>query len=248
MRKKTSNIDISAAILIIGNEILSGRTQDINVQFLGQGLAQLGIRLKEVRIVPDVEEDIIDAVNTLRLRFDYLFTTGGIGPTHDDITTSCICKAFGVDVVRNPVAEALLLERYKPEDINEARMKMADVADGATLIDNSISVAPGFRIENVFVMAGVPRIMQAMFDAIKGDLNVGKPVLSKSIEAHVHEGSLAGELGKIQDNYPDVDIGSYPFFREGQLGTCLVARSQNQRKLDAAVNAINVLLNEITAI
>jgi molybdenum cofactor synthesis domain-containing protein len=243
-----SNRAITAAILIIGNEILSGRTQDINVQFLGQNLVHLGIRLNEVRIVPDVEEDIIDAVNILRSRFDYLFTTGGIGPTHDDITTSCISKAFGVDVVRNPVAEKLLLERYKPEDVNEARMKMADVADGATLIDNPISVAPGYRIENVFVMAGVPRIMQAMFDSIKGDLNGGEPILSRSIEAHVHEGALAGELGKLQDNNPDVDIGSYPFFREGQLGTCLVARSPNQSKLDTAIDDINILLSKIISI
>ena len=236
---------ITAAILIIGNEILSGRTQDVNVQFLGQSLVHHGICLTEVRIVPDVEKSIIDAVNTLRSQYDYLFTTGGIGPTHDDITTACISKAFGLNVVRHPVAEALLLERYKPEDVNEARMKMADVTDGATLINNPISVAPGYRIENVFVMAGVPRIMQAMFDSIKGDLNGGQPILSQSVEASVHEGALAGKLGKIQDNHPDVDIGSYPFFREGQLGTCLVARSPNQEKLDAALDDINILLSEI---
>ena len=242
-----SNKVITAAILIIGNEILSGRTQDINIQFLGQSLVEEGIRLSEVRVVPDVEEAIIDAVNTLREQFDYLFTTGGIGPTHDDITTACISKAFGVDVVRHPVAEALLLERYKPEDVNEARMKMADVADGATLIDNPISVAPGYYIENVFVMAGVPRIMQAMFNSIRGDLNGGKRILSKSIDAHVHEGALAGGLGKIQDSHPDVDIGSYPFFREGQLGTCIVVRSPNEKKLDSAVDAINAFLIEISA-
>ena len=241
-----SNKVITAAVLIIGNEILSGRTQDVNVQFLAKSLVEEGVLLSEVRVVPDIEEAIINAVNTLRAQFDYLFTTGGIGPTHDDITTVCISKAFGVDVVRHPVAEALLLERYKPEDVNEARMKMANVADGSTLIDNPISVAPGYRIENVFVMAGVPRIMQAMFDCIRGDLNGGKPILSRSIDAHVHEGALAGGLGRIQDSHPDVDIGSYPFFRDGQLGTCLVARSSNEKKLDAAVNSINTFLSEIS--
>lgn len=246
--KSVTNDIISAAILIIGNEILSGRTQDTNVQFLGKGLVHLGIRLSEIRVVPDIEDDIIDAVNTLRSRFDYLFTTGGIGPTHDDITTACVSKAFGVDVVRHPVAEALLLERYKPEDINDARMKMADVADGATLIDNPISVAPGFQIENVFVMAGVPRIMQAMFDGIKGNLKGGKPVLSKSIEANITEGTLAGPLGEIQDNFPDVDIGSYPFFRDGLFGTCLVVRSCDPKRIDAAADSINALLSSICAI
>ena len=243
-----SNDIITAAILIIGNEILSGRTQDTNVQFIGKSLVHLGIRLSEVRVVPDVENDIIEAVNTLRSRFDYLFTTGGIGPTHDDITTACVSKAFGVDVVRHPIAEALLLERYQPEDVNEARMKMADVADGAKLINNPISVAPGYQIENVFVMAGVPRIMQAMFDGIKVNLKGGKAVLSKSIEANITEGILAGPLGEIQDNFPDVDIGSYPFFRDGLFGTCLVVRSCDPKRLNAAADSINVLLGAICSI
>ena len=243
-----SNKIVTAAVLIIGNEILSGRTQDTNIQFIGQGLSQLGIRLSEIRVVPDVEDAIIDAINTLRSRFDYLFTTGGIGPTHDDITTACVSKAFGVDVARHPVAEALLLARYKPEDVNESRMKMADVPVGSTLIDNPISVAPGYRIENVLVMAGVPRIMQAMFDGIKGNLKGGDPVRSKSIEAYVHEGVLAEPLGKIQDSFPDVDIGSYPFFKDGHLGTCLVARSSDPSKLKAAAKAINTLVGKIYAI
>jgi molybdenum cofactor synthesis domain-containing protein len=237
----------TAAILIIGNEILSGRTQDTNVQYLGQGLNELGIRLMEVRVVPDVEDDIVDAVNALRSRFDYLFTTGGIGPTHDDITTACVSKAFGVAVVRDAEAEKLLLARYKPEDVTEARMKMADVADGATLIDNPVSAAPGYRIENVFVMAGVPRIMQAMFDGIKGDLQGGDPVLSKSIEAYIPEGVVAGPLGDLQDQYPDVDMGSYPFFCEGRLGTCLVARSPDAARLDAAADAIEAMVGELSA-
>jgi molybdenum cofactor synthesis domain-containing protein len=236
----------TAAILIIGNEILSGRTQDSNVQYLGQGLGDLGIRLMEVRVVPDVEDDIVDAVNALRSRFDYLFTTGGIGPTHDDITTACVAKAFGVSVVRDTQAEALLLARYKPEDVTEERMKMADVADGSTLIDNPVSAAPGYRIENVFVMAGVPRIMQAMFDGIKGDLQGGDPVLSKSIEAYVPEGVVAGPLGDLQDQYPDVDMGSYPFFREGRLGTCLVARSPDAARLETAADAIEAMVRDLT--
>ncbi len=236
---------ITAAILIIGNEILSGRTQDTNVQYLGHGLGEAGIRLGEVRVVPDVEDVIVEAVNNLRTRFDYLFTTGGIGPTHDDITAGSIAKALGVALVRSAEAEEFLRARYKPEDITEARLKMADVADGATLIENPVSAAPGFRIENVFVMAGVPRIMQAMFDGVIGDLKGGAPVLSRSIEAFVPEGVVAEPLGVLQDKYPDVDMGSYPFFRDGQLGTCLVARSPDTDRLDAAAETIADMVRDL---
>ena len=237
----------TAAILIIGNEVLSGRTQDTNVQYLAGGLNDLGIRLTEVRVVPDLEDVIVDAVNTLRGGFDYLFTTGGIGPTHDDITAASVAKAFGVALVRSAEAEELLRARYKAEDITEARLKMANVADGAELIENPVSAAPGFRIENVFVLAGVPRIMQAMFDGLKGDLRGGAPVLSKSIDAFVPEGVVAGPLGGLQDEYPDVDMGSYPFFRDGRLGTCLVARSTDPARLDAAAAAIADMVGQLGA-
>ena len=236
----------TAAILIIGNEILSGRTQDINVQYLAQGLNEIGIRLSEVRVVPDVEEVIVDAVNGLRTRFDYLFTTGGIGPTHDDITTASVSKAFGVAMVRSAEAVELMRTRYKPGDLTEARLKMANVADGAELIENPVSAAPGFRIENVFVLAGVPGIMQAMFDELKGGLQGGAPVLSKSIEAFVPESVVAGPLGGLQDEYPDVDMGSYPFFRNGRLGTCLVARSTDAVRLDTAADAIEAMVRELS--
>ncbi|MBC8338267.1 MAG: competence/damage-inducible protein A [Alphaproteobacteria bacterium] len=236
---------VTAAVLIIGNEVLSGRTQDSNVQYLAQGLNDLGVRLKEVRVVPDVEDDIVAAVNALRQRFDYLFTTGGIGPTHDDMTSACIAKAFGLALLRHPKAEVLLRDRYKPEDITEARLKMAETPEGASLIENPVSVAPGYRVENVFVLAGVPRIMQAMFDSLKGDLVGGAPVLSHSTDAYVPEGVVAGPLGELQKAFPDVDIGSYPFVRSERLGTCLVARSPDQSRLDVVADAIEALVRDL---
>ncbi|MBT6884171.1 MAG: competence/damage-inducible protein A, partial [Rhodospirillaceae bacterium] len=166
---------ITAALIIIGNEILSGRTQDANLAFLGEQLNELGVRLREVRVIPDVEDTIIETVNTLRQAFDYVFTTGGIGPTHDDITSAAIAKAFGTELARHPEAEALLLGHYKPEDVTPARMKMADIPVGATLLDNPVSKAPGFRLENVHVLPGVPRIMQAMFKLFSHELVGGEP-------------------------------------------------------------------------
>ncbi|NQV83762.1 MAG: competence/damage-inducible protein A [Rhodospirillales bacterium] len=239
------NTIVTAAIVIIGNEVLSGRTQDTNVQYLAQGLGELGVRLAEVRVVPDVEGEIIAAVNVLRARFDYVFTTGGIGPTHDDITSASVAKAFGLPLMRNAEAESLLRGRYKPEDITEARMKMATVPEGAALIENPVSVAPGFVVENVFVLAGIPRIMQAMFEGLKGGLRGGAPVLSRSIDAFFPEGVLAKPLGDLQARYPDVDIGSYPFFRNDKPGTCLVARCSEEAQLDAAATAIEALVAEL---
>ncbi|MBT3307401.1 MAG: competence/damage-inducible protein A [Alphaproteobacteria bacterium] len=236
---------VTAAIVIIGNEVLSGRTQDTNVQYLAQGLGELGVRLAEVRVVPDDEGEIIDAVNALKVRFDYVFTTGGIGPTHDDITSASVAKAFGVPLVRSHEAEALLRGRYKPEDITEARMKMATVPEGASLIDNPVSVAPGFQIENVFVLAGIPRIMKAMFEGLKGGLVGGAPVLSISIDAFFPEGIIAEPLGELQARYPDVDIGSYPFFRGNQPGTCLVARCADGARLAACAVEIEALVAKL---
>ena len=229
---------ITAALIIIGNEILSGRTQDANLAFLGEQLNELGVRLHEVRVIPDVEDTIIETVNTLRQAFDYVFTTGGIGPTHDDITSAAIAKAFGTELARHPEAEALLLGHYKPEDVTPARMKMADIPVGATLLDNPVSKAPGFRLENVHVLPGVPRIMQAMFKLFSHELVGGEPVLAASITSRVPEGTMASKLGEIQDSYPDADIGSYPFIKDGRAGACFVVRHPNKQTVNAAAEEI----------
>lgn len=221
----------TAAILIIGNEILSGRTKDLNLPWLGEQLAGLGIRLTECRVVRDEEDAIIEAVNTLRARNDYVFSTGGIGPTHDDITSATMAKAFGVRLHRHPEAEAILRAYYKPEDINEARMKMADVPEGAELVANPVSAAPGYRFENVYVFAGVPRIMQAMFDNIRHQLAGGPPIRSRAVSVYLTEGTIAEKLTRIQEAFPQVDIGSYPMIREGKLGTSLVMRSSEETPL-----------------
>ena len=236
----TDKAKVTAAIIVIGDEVLSGRTQDTNVQFLALALGELGIRIREVRIIPDVTDEIVETVNVMRGKHDYVFTTGGIGPTHDDITTAAVSKAFGRAMIRNPEAEAILLSNYKPGDVTEARMKMADTPDGddVVLISNPVSKAPGYQVENVFVMAGVPRIMQAMFDDLKSRLTGGTPVASRSIDAFIPEGRVAGPLGQVQKDFPDIDIGSYPFVRIGQLGTCLVARSTDAAALDEVEAAI----------
>lgn len=221
----------TACLIIIGNEILSGRTQDKNLAWLAAELNKLGIRLMEVRVIPDVPEVIVSCVNSCRRHFDTVFTTGGIGPTHDDITSENVARAFGVKLIRHPEAKALLEAHYPPDQINEARMKMADIPEGATLIANPVSAAPGYRIGNVYVMAGVPRIMQAMFDGIKHTLKGGAPMLSATIAAFVTEGTIAEELGRIQSQFPSVEIGSYPFVRHQKLGTSLVARSTDAEAL-----------------
>ncbi|HIM76813.1 MAG TPA: competence/damage-inducible protein A [Rhodospirillales bacterium] len=243
----TENDAVTAAVVVIGNEVLSGRTQDVNVQFLALGLGELGISLDEVRIIADVEDEIVSAVNLLRDKYDYVFTTGGIGPTHDDITTASVSKAFGRAMIRNPEAEAILLSNYKPEDVTEARMKMADTPDGddVVLIQNPVSKEPGYQVENVFVMAGVPRIMQAMFDDLKPRLKGGAPVSSRSLDAFIPEGLVAGPLSDVQNQFPDIEIGSYPFVRSGQLGTCLVARSADEAALDEAADAIAAMIRSL---
>jgi molybdenum cofactor synthesis domain-containing protein len=223
--------DVTAAILVIGNEILSGRTQDINVQYIATGLGQVGVRLKEVRVVSDDEAAIIGAVNALRAQYRYVFTTGGIGPTHDDITSECVAKAFGVKLLRDPRAVERLLKQIKPENLNEARLRMANIPEGAELIDNPVSQAPGFHIGNVYVMAGVPRIMQAMFDGVKPTLVGGARVLSASVTIHAPEGSLAAELRDIQDRAPDTEIGSYPFAKDGRFGTVIVTRGTDRDRV-----------------
>jgi len=228
--------EVRAALIIIGNEVLSGRTQDANLAYIASGLNDVGVQMREVRVIPDVEETIIATVNELRARFDYVFTTGGIGPTHDDITSDSVAKAFGVPLLRDPRAVELLKKVIKPENLNEARLRMANIPEGASLIDNPVSAAPGFNIGNVYVMAGVPRIMQAMFDGIKHSLKGGEKVLSKSVTLHIGEGSIATALGDIQTRNPTVDIGSYPFTRDSGYGTVIVARGTDAT-LVAAVSA-----------
>jgi molybdenum cofactor synthesis domain-containing protein len=222
---------VSACLIIIGNEILSGRTVDANLPFLAKELGEIGIRMREVRIVPDVEAEIVAAVNECRRKHDYVFTTGGIGPTHDDITAASVARAFGLPCRRHPEAERRLLAYYPPEKVNEARLKMAETPEGAELIDNPVSVAPGFRIENVYVLPGVPSIMQAMFAGVKSRLRGGARVRSRAVTVYAPEGEIAKPLGAIQAAYPGVEIGSYPFMRMNAPGTAIVFRGSDAAAL-----------------
>jgi molybdenum cofactor synthesis domain-containing protein len=226
----------TACVLIIGNEILSGKTQDSNLQFLGLELAKLGIRLAEGRVVRDEPAAIIRHVNETRREFTYVFTTGGIGPTHDDITAECVAQAFGVPLELNDDAVARVQRGGRP--LNEARLKMARVPRGAELVDNPVSNAPGFRIENVFVFAGIPSIARAMFANAVPLLVHGAPILSASVDAFLREGDFAAALTSIQQRYPTVEIGSYPFNRDGKLGATLVARGTDRALLATAVAEI----------
>ena len=229
---------VTAAIIVIGNEILSGRTQDANVAYIATGLNQVGVTLREVRVIPDVEATIVGTVNELRAKFDYVFTTGGIGPTHDDITSECIAKAFGVPWVVHPEAHKHFLNFYQPSELNAARMRMATTPEGATLVYNPVSRAPGFKMGNVYVFAGIPRVMQGMFDAVKGELKGGKPMLSRTVATSLPEGILAKDLGAIQSRYEDVEIGSYPIMRRGSFGVNLVLRGRDPAELGATVGEL----------
>jgi len=225
----------TAAILIIGNEILSGRTQDINVQFIAKRLADLGIKLQEVRVIPDVPERIIGAVNELRAAYDQLFTTGGIGPTHDDITSECVAAAFGVPWEHHAETFALMAEKMG-ENFNAARQRMATMPRGAKPIANAVSLAPGFSMGNVHVMAGVPRIMQAMFTALEADLPRGEKIEMRTVYGMgVVEGAIAAGLSAIQDRFAGVDMGSYPFRREKVWGVAMVAKGTDVAALEAAI-------------
>ena len=237
----------SAALLIVGNEILSGRTTDANLPYIAGRLNTLGIRLSEVRVVPDIESEIVDAVNMLRARYTYVFTTGGIGPTHDDITADCVAKAFGVPLIEHPEARRRLQERYDESgiELNEARLRMARTPEGATLIDNPVSAAPGFQVENVFVMAGVPKIMQAMFESLRERLVGGEPLLSRSIACHLPEGMLAQGLGEIQARHDGVDIGSYPSYSSVGFGVAVVLRHTDPAALDATAVEVVALIRAL---
>jgi molybdenum cofactor synthesis domain-containing protein len=228
---------VTAAVLVIGNEILSGRTQDTNLAYLAKKLNGYGIQVREARVVADVQHDIVDAVNALRARYDYVFTTGGIGPTHDDITADCIAAAFGVDLVISPEIAALIQRRPAPPEIMEARMRMARIPRGGGLIDNPLG-PPGFFIDNVYVMAGIPRVMQQMIDSLEGQLRRGATVRSRSVTVHLSEGQVARRLREIQDAHPHIDLGSYPFYRDDRYGTTLVMRGTDEAALDTMLASV----------
>ncbi len=229
----------TAALVIIGDEILSGRTQDKNISQIALWLNIQGIRLMEVRVVPDIEEAIVEAVNALRARNDYLFTTGGIGPTHDDITVDAIAAALGVEVVIHPEASAVLHKYYETRGgINEGRLRMARVPAGADLIPNKMSGAPGIKVGNVFIMAGVPHITAGMLDALTGTLEGGAPLLSQQIGCWVAESEVAGLLAQTEKAHEGCQIGSYPFFREGRVGANFVVRTTDPLNLSQCLDAL----------
>lgn len=235
---------VTACVLIIGNEILSGRTQDINLNHLATTLGEWGVTIREARVIPDVEEVIVEAVNEVRQQFDYVFTTGGIGPTHDDITALCIAKAFGVELYQNEEIAARIRQRPAPDDVMANRLLMARVPEGAQLIDNPTGGPQGFAMDNVYVMAGIPMVMQAMLSSLEGKLQRGPIVMSRSIKAYMGESQIAGELGRIQDDHPDLDIGSYPFYRDDRYGTVLVVRGTQVDRIDSAANAIMAAVSD----
>ncbi len=235
---------VTAALLVIGDEILSGRTKDKNIGYIAEYLTAMGIDLKEVRVVPDDEGEIIAAINTLRAKFTYLLTTGGIGPTHDDITADCVAKALGVEISHDPRAVAMLRERYvNPEDLNEARLRMARIPHGSTLIANSISKAPGFMCGNVIVMAGVPAIMQVMLDEIAPSLAKGRVMASLSVDAGgLPEGAYAAALGAIQKGHEGVIIGSYPHFDGVKFANQVVLRSRDEALLQKVRSEVEAMI------
>jgi len=232
----------TAAVLIIGNEILSGRTQDINLNYIANKLTAIGVRLAEARVVADIENDIVEAVNDLRKKYTYVFTTGGIGPTHDDITSDSIGKAFGRRVSENAEARARLEAHYAGATLNAARLRMARVPEGASLIENPVSAAPGFRLENVYVLAGVPNIMRAMLDSIIATLRHGPEIHSISVSGYVAESTVAEELEAIAKRYPMLDIGSYPWVRQARFGTALVVRGTDKASAEKAADEIFALV------
>lgn len=241
------NTTITAAILVIGDEILSGRTKDQNIGYIAEYLTNIGIELREVRVVPDEEGEIVAAVNALRARYTYVFTTGGIGPTHDDITAECVAKAFGVEIAVDERAVDLLLTRMKREDLNEMRLRMCRIPKGADLILNPISAAPGFRIENVMVMAGVPRIMQAMLENVAPTLETGVKIKSESIDVELPEGVYAAGLKEIAERYGDVSIGSYPSFGTAGRSNQVVLRSKDEQRLAKASDEVRALVAGLIA-
>lgn len=237
----------TAALILIGNELLSGRTQDKNLAFIGARLAARGIVLQEARVIADIPDVICSTINTLRSAYTYVFTTGGIGPTHDDVTADCVAKAFGVELPVHPEAERRLLEYFESRgvDPNADRMRMARIPLGAELVDNPVSVAPGFRMENVFVMAGVPRIMQGMFDNIEPTLMIGPSISSVSVVCDLPEGAFAGELRALQEGLIELDLGSYPVSTENGSRVALVARGVELDKLQRAESEFRAMVERL---
>jgi molybdenum cofactor synthesis domain-containing protein len=239
----TQAASVTAAVLVIGDEILSGRTKEQNIGYIADYLSKIGIDLREARVVRDVAAEIVAAVNELRRRYDYLFTTGGIGPTHDDITADAVAAALGVEISEDPRAIKLLLERMKPEDLNEARRRMARIPHGAELVKNKISIAPGFWIANVIVLAGVPAIMQAMLDDVAGKLATGAPMIVETVAAGgLPEGAYAAALGELAAANVELSIGSYPAFRDGGFHNEIVVRGKDKTKVAATAAAIGAML------
>jgi len=242
----TNKKEINAGILIIGNEILSGRTKDVNTSTLATWLNSLGIKVNEVRVIPDDQETIINTANELRKKYTYIFTTGGIGPTHDDITTESIAAAFNVDLEKNKIAMNLLKKHYEKSniDFNKARQKMAIIPKGASLIDNPVSVAPGFNIKNVYVFAGIPKIMQSMFHSISSKLKGGIIIKSKTITCDIGEGKIASDLSQIERQFLNMKIGSYPYFNPQSFGTSIVIRSENIEDIDLALEKLTKIIKQ----
>ena len=238
----------TAGVIIIGNEILSGRTQDKNIAYIGKKLEKRGIFLTEVIVIPDDEKTIIEKVKTYSNKFNYVFTTGGIGPTHDDITTASIAKAFSVKLIRHTEAVAIMKSYYEPGALTEARLKMADIPEGAMLIDNPVSGAPGIQFKNIFIMAGVPEIMQAMLDGLTDRLVGGPPILTASISTNLTESKLASGMSKIQNECIEVTIGSYPYFKQGELGVNIVLRCTEKNLLLQQLALITTLIEDTKGI
>jgi molybdenum cofactor synthesis domain-containing protein len=238
----------TAAMLAIGDEILSGRTLDSNSNHLAKKLTEVGIDMREVRVVGDEPSEIVAAVNALRKRFDYIFTSGGIGPTHDDITADCIAEAFGVGISVREDARAILATNYKNPDVelNEARLRMARIPDGANLIDNPVSKAPGFRLGNVHVMAGVPTIFHAMVESVLPTLTGGEPLLSVTVRIEAPEGEIAARLTQLTKDYPSLSFGSYPFIQNGLFGSNIVVRGTDTEKLKQAKQSLARLVEDLS--
>ncbi len=240
----SENKKVNAAILIIGNEILSGRTQDTNTSTLATWLNSIGVKVSEVRVIPDIESTIVDTLNILRKENNYVFTTGGIGPTHDDITASSVSKAFGRKYEIHKEAFKILESYYQPGEFNEGRQRMVWMPENADLIYNPTSGAPGFSVENVFCLPGVPSIMKSMLGGLKNKIVGGEPILSHTISLRTVESEIANSLTKVQDQNKDVEIGSYPFFHAGKLGVSIVLRSENQAKIDICNSQILKFIKE----
>jgi molybdenum cofactor synthesis domain-containing protein len=239
---------VSGCLIIIGNEILSGRTQDTNLAHLAIELNELGVRMIEARVIPDVESTIIETVNECRAKFDYVFTTGGIGPTHDDITADCIALAFDTELEMHPEVVEIISRREAPPEVMESRLRMARIPKGARLVENPTGGPPGFQMENVFVMAGVPMVMKAMVSTFDLErIAGGAPVRSRSVSAYLSEGKVAGNLRAIQEEHPDVDLGSYPFYRQDGYGTNLVMRGTDEDELEVMLEKVRKMIIDFGA-